>query len=95
MCRTPFALRDKIDTMVKEMAEQGVIRPSRSPWSSPVVLLRKKDHTVILRRLSQIELHHEDGWFSTRTRYAVIVKVLYHSRSSIRVLAGGDGPCIK
>ena len=46
MRRTPFALRDKIDTMVKEMAEQGVIRLSRSPWSSPVVLVRKKDHTM-------------------------------------------------
>ena len=46
MCRTPFALRDKIDAMVKEMAEQGVICPSKSPWSSPVVLVRKKDNTM-------------------------------------------------
>lgn len=39
MCRTPFALSDKIDTMVKEMAKQGVIRPSKSPWSGPVVFV--------------------------------------------------------
>ena len=46
MCRKPFALRDKIDAMVKEMVEQGVIRPSKSPWSSPIVLVRKKDNTM-------------------------------------------------
>ena len=38
---TPFALMDNINAMVKEMAEQGVIRPSKSPWSSPIVLVRK------------------------------------------------------
>ena len=58
MRRTPFVLRDKIDAMVKEMAEQGVIRPSKSPWSSPVVLVRKKDDTMRLcvdyRRLNAI-----------------------------------------
>lgn len=44
--RTPFALRSKVDEMVQEMLEQGVVVPSRSPWASPVVLVRKKDGGV-------------------------------------------------
>ena len=46
MRRTPFALRSKVDELVQEMLSQGVIEPSKSPWSSPVVLVRKKDGGV-------------------------------------------------
>ena len=35
--RIPFALRDKVDQLVK-MLDQGVVIPSKSPWASPVVL---------------------------------------------------------
>ena len=41
--RVPFALRQKIDEMVGEMLEKGIIQPSKSPWASPVVLVSKKD----------------------------------------------------
>ena len=41
--RTPFALRRKVDGMVEEMLEHGVISPSKSPWASPIVLIKKKD----------------------------------------------------
>ena len=37
MRRTPVALRSKVDELVQEMLSQGVIEPSKSPWSSPVV----------------------------------------------------------
>ena len=42
-CRIPFALRARVDQLVKEMRDQGVVTPSKSPWSSPVVLVAKKD----------------------------------------------------
>ena len=41
--RIPFALRDGVDRLVKEMLNQGVVTPSKSPWASPVVLVAKKD----------------------------------------------------
>ena len=43
--RMPFALRDQIDEMVQGMLAQGVIEPSQSPCSSPVLLVKKKDRS--------------------------------------------------
>ena len=54
----PFALREKVDEMVDEMLEQGIIHPSKSPWVSPIVLVAKKDGTtrfcVDYRRLNSV-----------------------------------------
>jgi hypothetical protein len=44
--RVPFALQQKIDEMVAEMLEKGVIESCKSPWASPVVLVSKKDGSL-------------------------------------------------
>ena len=54
--RVPVVYREKISQMIAEMQDQGVIRPSLSPWASPVVLVPKKDIRFCMdyRRLNAI-----------------------------------------
>ena len=44
--RTPFAVRQEVARQLKDMQETGVIQPSNSPWTSPIVLVRKKDGSL-------------------------------------------------
>ena len=41
--RMPYSDREEVARQLKKMQEMSVIQPSKSPWSSPVVLVRKKD----------------------------------------------------
>ena len=41
--RMPFSVREEVSRLVTNMQETGVIVPSKSCWSSPVVLACKKD----------------------------------------------------
>ena len=43
--RIPFAARQEVARQIESMQKQGVIQQSKSPWSSPVVLVQKKDGT--------------------------------------------------
>lgn len=38
-------LKTEIETQVSELLQSGMIRPSNSAFSSPVILVKKKDHT--------------------------------------------------
>ncbi|XP_076300585.1 uncharacterized protein LOC143218903 [Lasioglossum baleicum] len=52
------AMQAIIDAEVEKMLKDGVVQPSRSPWSSPIVLARKKDgkhrFCVDFRRLNKV-----------------------------------------
>ena len=40
--RTPYALREEMESHVQKMLDQGVIRESSSPWSVPAILVPKR-----------------------------------------------------
>lgn len=44
--RIPMAYRQEASNLIKEMVDKGTIQPSQSPWSSPIVLVKKKNGTL-------------------------------------------------
>ena len=54
--RLPFHQREAVKQMLDDMLKQGVIEPACGPWSSPIVIVKKKDGTprfcVDYRRLN-------------------------------------------
>ena len=62
--RVPAALQEVVETEVRNMLQLGVVRPSHSPWSSPIVMVRKKDGSwrfcVDFRKLNAVT--HRDAY---------------------------------
>ena len=58
------ALQEVVETEVRNMLQLCVVRPSHSPWSSPIVMVRKKDGSwrfcVNFRKLNAVT--HRDTY---------------------------------
>ena len=56
--RLPFHQHNAVRELVSDMLQRGVVEPSQGPWSSPIVLVKKKDGTtrfcVDYRKLNHI-----------------------------------------
>ena len=56
--RLPFSQRKVVEEQIDEMLKAGIIEPSRSPWASPIVMVKKKDGTqrfcVDLRKVNKV-----------------------------------------
>ena len=44
--RISYGARQEVAKQFERMQKIGLIKPSKSPWSSPVVLVRKRDGTL-------------------------------------------------
>ena len=55
------ALKSAVSNEVHRMLDHNIIRPSNSPWSSPVVMIRKKDGSwcscIDYRKLNAVTCH--------------------------------------
>ncbi len=69
--RVPEARRQAIEEEVQQMLKLGVIEPSRSPWSSPIVMVPKPDVSAMTSATSTKSLSSTDtpclGWMSCWT----------------------------
>ncbi|KRY47195.1 Retrovirus-related Pol polyprotein from transposon 17.6 [Trichinella britovi] len=45
-CRIPWHFREQMDGLLTDMINKDIIEPSTSPWTAPVVLVKKKDGNV-------------------------------------------------
>ena len=56
----PYGIRDSVEADVKTMLELGIIRPSESPYASPIVVVRKRDNTnricIDFRKLNKVTI---------------------------------------
>jgi hypothetical protein len=40
--RYPYCLKEEVQSQIRDLLQQGIIRPSNSPWSSPIWVVPKK-----------------------------------------------------
>ena len=58
--RIPISKREAVKQQLDEMLQQGIIKPSKSAWSSPIVLVTKPDNSIRIcidyRKVNNISL---------------------------------------
>ena len=81
----PYAMREELRNKVDTVLEMGVVRPSTSPYTSPIVMVKKKDGSnrvcVDFRKLNKIsEVDPEpmttaEDWFRRLSGKKYLLKI--------------------
>ena len=70
----PYAMREELQIEVDSMLEMGVVRPSTSPYASPIIMVKKKDGSnrvcVDFRKLNKITEVDPAIWDGKLRRYS-------------------------
>ena len=68
--RIPFAHRDESERQIADMLDKSIIRESTSPWSSPIILVKKKDgemrFCIDYRKLHSVTIGQAHAPFASR-----------------------------
>ncbi|GKB83486.1 putative reverse transcriptase domain-containing protein [Tanacetum coccineum] len=84
VARVPYRLAplemQELSNQLQELADQGFIRPSTSPWGAPVLFIKKKDGSfrMCLSVYSNIDLR--SGYHQLRVRDEDIPKTAFRTR---------------
>jgi hypothetical protein len=90
--------REIVETQINEMLDDGIIEPSYGPWSSPIVLVKKKSgeirFCVDYRKLNAVTLPdcYPLPLIVDASRLPRRSKIFLHARLSVRILADRGGP---
>jgi len=96
----PYALHAEMLKLVQSMLENNVVQPSVSPWSSPVVLVKKKDSILRfcidycrLNSITRRRIFNSTHWWYAWTTEGK--ESVYNFRCKIWILASTVGPSLK
>ena len=92
----PHSTREIIQQEVRNMLDMGIIERSNSSYSSPVVLVPKKDQTVRFcidyRKLNRITVFDTEPMPNPEELFALLAKSKYLSKDSNKLLMQWKGP---
>ena len=80
----PYALRETLRKEVQQMVDLGIVRASSSPYSSPVVMVGKKDGThrvtIDYRKLNKITVFDSEPTVKPEDIFAKIQSAKFYSK---------------
>ncbi|GJU85264.1 putative reverse transcriptase domain-containing protein [Tanacetum coccineum] len=81
---TPSEMHELSDQL-QELADRGFIRPSTSPWGSPVLFVKKKDGSFRMCSSTYSKIDLRSGYHQLRVRDEDIPKTTFRTRQGIHV----------
>jgi len=79
----PYALRDVVKSEIDEMCQLGIIEPSESPYSSPLLIVKKKDGSnrpvIDFRRINKVSIFDAEPMPRADDIYARMANARYFS----------------